>query len=374
MHSFRYQLKILLRNRSSVFWSIIFPLILGTLFHLALSNLANNDNFDIVNIAVVEEVTDENFNSFINELSKENDSNQLFNTQYVSLDEAEELLKNEKITGYLIVSDQIEIVVNTSGINQTIMQSVVNSYLQTSSAYHNIYQINPQAFINGVLEQVSLDTDHFKDATNGDTNFTVVYFYTLIGMACMYGGDWGLRITTLTEANLSRQATRITVSPTSKFKSLVSGLFAGFICQFVSIFILFLYLVYGLNVSFGDNTNYIVLLMFVGSIVGISFGIFVGTMLKTKLATKNATITAVSMLFSFFAGMMVIDMKYLVLEYFPLAAYLNPVSLITDALYSLYYYSTLDRYFTNIVYLLLIALFFGGSSLIMMRRKKYDSI
>jgi len=114
--------------------------------------------------------------------------------------------------------------------------------------------------------------------------------------------------------------------------------------------------------------------MFVGSVVGISFGIFVGTMLKTKLATKNATITAVSMLFSFFAGMMVIDMKYLVLEYFPLAAYLNPVSLITDALYSLYYYSTLDRYFTNIVYLLLIALFFGGSSLIMMRRKKYDSI
>ena len=87
-HNFKYNLKILFRNRALVFWTYIFPILLGTLFSLAFSNIENKEKLDIINIDVV---NDNNFNKSIayNEtikiLSDEESSDRLFNTKYTSL-------------------------------------------------------------------------------------------------------------------------------------------------------------------------------------------------------------------------------------------------------------------------------------------------
>ena len=138
--------------------------------------------------------------------------------------------------------------------------------------------------------------------------------------------------------------------------------------------ILLIYLIYGLGVEFGHQIGYIALLIAIGSFTGISIGNLISCIFKGSENTKTSISTAISMLCSFFAGMMVIDMKYLVLEYCPLLAYMNPVSLITDALYSLYYYTTYDRYFFNLFCLMIIGILFSFISIIYMRRKQYDSI
>ena len=48
--------------------------------------------------------------------------------------------------------------------------------------------------------------------------------------------------------------------------------------------------------------------------------------------------------------------------------------MITDGLYSLYYYDTMDRFYLNFVHLLLFSFIMIGFALVELRRQKYDSI
>lgn len=373
MHELKYQLKILLRDRVMVFWAFIFPLLLATMFNLAFSNLITSEGFEAINIAIVELQEDENFKTVIDSLSSEGE-NQLFRTQYVSLDKAQQLLEGGSISGYLIVSEEIEITVSDRGFSQTMIQAVVNNYYQFSSTMTNIAELNPSAFLSGVFDDMGLDRDNFNEVTNQNVDLTVIYFYSLIGMTCMYGGIWGLLVTTNIEANLSTQGTRVAVAPTRKIKVLISGLLAAFICQYASVLLLVGYLLYGIGISFGSQLGLILLLTAAGSYVGLALGSLIGNTLKGSLDTKINVNMAITMVLSFLSGMMVIEMKYWVQERFPLAAYINPVNLITDGLYALYYYTTNDRYFFNILCLLVIGIIMSAISLIMMRDKKYDSI
>lgn len=77
---------------------------------------------------------------------------------------------------------------------------------------------------------------------------------------------------------------------------------------------------------------------------------------------------------SFLAGMMYQNMKYIVSQNVPLLSYLNPVNLLTDAFYSLYYYDSLDRYFLNIAILSIFAIIFCAGTYLIVRRRKYASL
>ena len=120
-HNLKYSLKILLKNKSLIFWTFIFPILLGTLFKMAFSNIENSETLKIIDIAVVNDV---NFNNdvtlkeTIKYLSDKTNEDKLFNTKYVDKDSASELLKNNDISGYIEVKNNNVIVnVNKSGIN-----------------------------------------------------------------------------------------------------------------------------------------------------------------------------------------------------------------------------------------------------------------
>lgn len=373
MHAFKYELKILLRDKILVFWTMIFPLLLATFFNLAFSNLISSESLEAIDVAIVENVENKDFKTVIDSLSKKGDD-QLLNVTYTNHKNAQQLLEDEEISGYYVMGDKIDVYINENGINQTILKTVVDEYYQTTSTYTNIAELNPQALMSGVLNSVDMAKDNFKDESNANTDLTVIYFYTLIGMTCLYAGFWGLRVTNKTEANLSRQGTRLTISPTKKWKSLLSGMLAGFLIHYVEMLILMAYLVFGLHIDFGNQIGYILLLMAVGSFVGLAIGNLVGNGLKCKQDTKITIVSMSSLALSFFAGMMIIDLKYLIQENFPIAAFINPVNLITDALYALYYYTTNERYFINILCLLGIGIVISLISLFLARGKQYDSI
>jgi len=67
-------------------------------------------------------------------------------------------------------------------------------------------------------------------------------------------------------------------------------------------------------------------------------------------------------------------MKYIVDKNVPFVNKINPASMITDGLYSLYYYSTFDRYIFNVISLLVFSVFMIFISYKGLRRQKYDSI
>ena len=76
----------------------------------------------------------------------------------------------------------------------------------------------------------------------------------------------------------------------------------------------------------------------------------------------------------FLSGMMGITMKYLIDKNAPIINKLNPVAMITDGFYSLYYYETLDRFIFNIISLIILSITLLFISYLSLRRQNYDSI
>ena len=373
-HFFKYQFKTLLRNKRVIFWTLVFPLALATFFNLAFANLTASEEFETVKVALVEEQANSQFKETLQELEKGDDK--LIDLQITSLDKAQQLLKDEKITGYYVVSNEIKLVVNNTGIDETILESIVNEYNSTMSTVENIATLNPSALQSNILNTVNLSKNNFENQNiGGNTDLTVVYFYTLIGMNCLNASFCGLRTTSQIEANLSRQGTRITISPISKLVTVLSGILSAFIIQFAIMMVLMAYLIFGLGVGFGEQTGYIILLIAIGCFTGVGLGNFAGNVLKFKKEdTKISFLSSFSLVLSFFSGMMIIDIKYWMQTNLPILTYINPVSLITDGLYALYYYDNLSRYTTNMICLFVIGVLLILGSLFFTRRKQYDSI
>lgn len=357
LNIFKNQFKILLRSKSLIFWSLIFPLILGTLFHLAFSNMEEAEKFSKIEIAVV---GDGSFLDVVNSLDD------VFTVKEVSKEEAEEMLLDNDITGYYEIKDEIEIYVKGNSTSSTIMKYVVDNYYVYSSVGMSVYE-NTGKLISGIESN-----NYFIDSSNDKVDFTVIFFYTLIGMVCMLAGSFGIYAVTLSEANLSKKGARLSVSPTNKLKALLITLITVFIVQYIEILIIYFYLIVILGIKF-SYIYHMLLLTLVGCIAGISLGAFIGVSNKKDENGKNGILTAVVMTASFLSGMMSFQVKHLVETSMPLLAKINPVNMITDGLLSLYY-ANLDRFYYNLYSLVLFSLIFISASYFFIRRKKYDSI
>ena len=172
IHNLNYSLKTLLKNKILIFWTFAFPIILGTFFKMAFSNIENSEKLDIIDIAIIENDEFKNsdvFKESFKTLSDESNKDRLFNTKYVDEEKAKEMLKNDEITGYLILEDEPKIIVNTSGINETILNYVVEEIAQSETIMQNIAQKKIQDAISGTIQFNSYDVLYdniYNEVTN----------------------------------------------------------------------------------------------------------------------------------------------------------------------------------------------------------------
>lgn len=393
-HNFKYTLKILFKSKMLIFWTYAFPLILGTFFYMAFSNIENSEKLEVIPIALVE-TEEENiaYKEVFNALSKE-DENQLFTTQYVEEKEAKNKLSKKEISGYVVLEETPKIVVNQSGINETILKLVVEEVEEMTTILENVATIEISKKITTeegrygeeqfetwyteiykkVMEIQNEQEVNIKDTSNANLSYTMIEFYTLIAMTCLYGGILGMVAINQNMPNMSNKGKRISISPLSKGKLILSSVFASYIVQLIGLSLLFLYTVFVLHVEYGTNLSLIILLALVGSLSGLSLGIFVATIFKVNENTKTGIMISVTMFGCFLSGMMGITMKYIVDKNIPLLNKLNPASMITDGFYSLYYYSTHERFYFNIISLLVFSAILIFFAILSLRRQKYDSI
>ncbi|MDO4282500.1 MAG: ABC transporter permease [Clostridia bacterium] len=378
-----------------IFWTFAFPIILGTFFKMAFSNIEKNEKLDIIDIAIVE---NENFNQnfafkeTFKVLSDKESEDRLFNTVYVTEKEAKNLLDEDKIIGYLILEDEPKVVVKTSGIDETILKYVTEEITQTEETMRNVAEYefrqeiekNPVEASNlnsiyasvyqKVIEMTKEGSTNIENISSANLSYTMIEYYTLIAMACLYGGILGMVSVNQNLANMSSNGKRVAVSPTSKGKLIFSSVLASYITQIIGVALLFLYTILILKVDYGENLLLIILLALVGCLAGLSLGIVIACVFKTNDNAKTGIVIAVTMVGCFLSGMMGITMKYIVDKNIPIINKLNPASMITDGFYSLYYYDTLDRYYFNIASLFIFSLVMIGISIFSLRRQQYDSI
>lgn len=377
IHNFKYSLKILLKNKSLLFWSFIFPIILGTLFKLAFSNIEKKETLSTFDIAIVE---DEEFNNNLmykktfETLGNPNNDERLFNIKYVSIEEAKKLLEESNVVGYLILKDnKPTIYVNNSGINETVLKVIVERITNKITIYQKLINKNVDInTINSIVNEVENDIK-IKDISSNNLSYTNIEYYTLLAMTSLYGGLISMFLSNKHSANISSVGKRTSVSKLSKNKLILSNLLASYLVQVLGLIIVYLYSLFILKVDFGTHNNYIILLLLVGSLCGLSIGTFIASF-KVSENTKTGILIAFTMISCFFAGMYGITMKYLVDKSLPFINKINPTGLITDGFYSLYYYESYSRYFTDIISLIIISVILVSISLISLRRNKYDSI
>lgn len=377
IHNFKYSLKILLKNKSLLFWSFIFSIILGTLFKLAFSNIEKKETLSTFDIAIVENDEFNNnlmYKKTFETLGNPNNDERLFNIKYVSIEEAKKLLEESNVVGYLILKDnKPTIYVNNSGINETVLKVIVERITNKITIYQKLINKNVDInTINSIVDEVENDIK-IKDISSKNLSYTNIEYYTLLAMTSLYGGLISMFLSNKHSANISSVGKRTSVSKLSKNKLILSNLLASYLVQVLGLIIVYLYSLFILKVDFGTHNNYIILLLLVGSLCGLSIGTFIASF-KVSENTKTGILIAFTMISCFFAGMYGITMKYLVDKSLPFINKINPTGLITDGFYSLYYYESYSRYFTDIISLIIISVILVSISLISLRRNKYDSI
>lgn len=395
IHNFKYILKRLFNDKMLIFWTFAFPLILGTFFSLAFSNIEEGEKLDIINIAVIKNEEYKNspiWQEAIKTLSDNKNEERLFNTKYVSIEKAKELLSDEKITGYIILEDSPKVVVLSNGINETIIKQVTEEINEQETIINNVADIkikehlknqnekieNPDIFYASIYQEIAEITKNsqanIKDTSSNNLSYTMIEFYTLIAMTCLYGGILGMVAINQCLANMSSNGKRVAVSPASKSKLVISSALASYLIQLLGIFLLFIYTIFVLKVDYGNNLFYVIILSLTGCFAGLSLGIVLATLLKSSENVKTGIIIAVTMFGCFLSGMMGITMKYVIDKNIPILNKINPASMITDGLYSLYYYDTYERFFFNVASLLIFSFVLLLLASISLRRQKYDSI
>lgn len=391
LHNFKYSLKTLLRNKGLIFWTFAFPIILGTLFNLAFSDIENKETLDIIDIAIVnneEFKTDTYFTESFKVLSKKKDPNQLFNIKYTNLSTAKTLLKENKITGYLLFeNNDVKITVNDKGYHETILRFVVDELSSQKEMLETIttkevadsyksgnLNVNYEKIYQDTLNLINNTTPKLNNISNSNLSYTMIEYYTLLAMACLYGALISMFVTNKKIANTSSAGKRTSVSPANKKTLLLGSFLASYLVQLLGILILYLYTIFVIKVDYGSNTFLVFLLLMAGSLAGLTLGIAISTILKSNENTKTGILISLTMLASFLSGMMGITMKYIIDTNIPILNKINPAAMITDGFYSLYYYSTLDRFYFNIISLLIFSVIMLFISYQGLRRDKYDSI
>ena len=381
IHNFKYTIKTLFRNKSLLFWTFAFPILMATFFNMAFANIIEDEQLKIIDIAIID---NEEFNNNMlykktfESLGDKNNKNQLFNITYTKLEDAKKLLEDGKIEGYLeLENNQPKLTFQSNGINQTIIKYVVDEIHDTEYIIGNM-----EVDLSNGLDSIATEIDNYlnsndiklENKANNNLNYMMIEYYTLIAMTCLYAGSIGMITISNALPYLKGNGKRITISPTRKLTIVFSSLFASYIVQLMTLGLLFIYTAGILKVDYGNNIGYIILLSLVGSLAGIGLGLLIGTHIKTSENSKTGIMIAITMTGCFLAGMMGVGMKYVIDKNFPILNKINPANMITDGFYSLYYYSDYSRYWFNIISLLVFTTIAILLSCNKIGRARYDSI
>ncbi len=369
---FLYCILLNLKAKEVIMWIVVFPMALGLMFKLAFSNVYESFEFKEIPVAVVENKDNPVFDTVIENLSGEEG---ILKPQYIEKQKAEELLFSGEIKGIFYVDDKISLSVSQSGVEQTILQSLSNSYIHGEKAIMDIMESSPEKLPDAIKAMSDTATNYGEETrlVNKEIDPLDTYFYNLVAMVCLCVSTAGVYVATSNQANLSNVGARTECSAKSKTVRILSAYLATILvagaCSILSVS----YVNFVLGVSTGDLlTSYITGIL--GSIFGISLGFAVGSIPKIKETAKMAILTPLSLALCFLSGLMAANMKGVMEMYCPIVNDINPAAIICDMFSSMAVYGNVSGYIMLCVKLLIISavcLIFG---LLMTRRKNYADI
>lgn len=390
LHLIKYRFFSILREKTTMFWGFVFPLILCTLFYVTFGDI--DSTLECINTAAVvrNDTTEAKaFEAFLKVV--EDSGEDLFAVEWMEEKEAKEKLKDGKISGIFYVDTEPELFVAGSGIEESVLQAVLESYMGRCQVIQDVLREKPEELLNlagqadtdDIYSEISdkissqaMQEEFVEETSLGGkkTDGMIQYFFSLIGMTCMFGCFLGFDSVMTLQANISPVGARRCVGAVSKFRLLIIDFILICLVNYAETLVLFAYMAKVLKLDLGNDWGKNLLIAFLGCLVGVALGILVGSIGKWKEGTKIAVMLSVSLGSSFLSGLMISGIKGLIEERCPIINRINPASLISDAFYSVAIYQDGSRYIRDVVTMAVLAVIFLAGSFLMVRRVRYDSI
>lgn len=381
---FLTRLKVLLKRKSTLFWVLLFPILLASAEYFAFGKFINSTPIETISIGIIDNETPELLENVLKEAKIDDDKNLYEVIVYSDTSTASQALEDKKIELYLYENNEkIEVVANSNSTALTITNSLIKEVKIIEKTIADAYKSYLEAGKNPtdsenpeeILANITKEADYFKDISNSkNATFYTFYFYSLIAMACLYAALFGVSIINDIRADRSSLGIRISTSVVSKHKLIITYFLASALLQMISSIILYLYLAFVLKVALGENVGLILITLILGGIAGITIGMLIGSLVKGSESKCQGIITCISLGCSCLAGLMSVDVKHLVDKYMSFINYINPAALITNSLYALYYYDTYTKYIIYTCVLLGISLLAILGVILKTRGEKYASL
>lgn len=329
------------------FWTLLYPLLLSILFILTTSNITG-DGMEDIPVGITEE----------HQLADILEEVEILEVTETTESQALTLMEGDELSGF--ITEDNELLVTNSGLDQTILESVLNEITQ-------MYE-------SGIPAENFTFDNNFIVETDADREPQVIMFYSLIAMMVFYTMFSSIEFVTTMQPNLSTMGARFQASPYSKTKMLmasaVGALGLGLLTN--SLIIAFLMIFYQ-GTLFSAFLPTVLLLIF-GNIAGIGIGFAVGLFPKINANFKTFVGIIVLLALTFSAGMIGPAVRVLVNEHLPLLNSLNPVARLTDTLFRINLMDNFDDYMLTLGILIGIAVVMFVFTLVALRRKQYDSL
>lgn len=378
-HFYKYRTKVLLRNKSMLFWTLAFPILLGLMFMAAFWEIDQAGNLETITTGIVktgdQSALSENFSTVLEQV-KINEK-PLFELEELQEAEAAEKLTAGDLAGYYLIDDEtISLHVGQAGMSQSLMKNVMDQFLQRTAIIASKAAELESLDLAPILSAFEQEATFQEVNADRDMSFKSFYFFTLIGMAILYGTMWGVRNVQDQQANQSANGIRLSLIPRKRTLVSSANLAASFTIVLVEIYLILAVFRFVYQVDFGQRWQWLLLVAALGSLCAILLGTLIGNLTpKMNLVQKDGILVSVTMAMSFFAGMMASEqIKYWLDLHVPLLGQVNLVNLISESLYQLYYYTDLTSFYTNLLWLTGFIVLFAIGNAWIERGVRYDAL
>lgn len=422
--TFKATVRTLLLTPSAVVWTLIFPIVLATVFNFMFEPMRSTGSVEAVKVAVVADDAweDSPFSQVVDTLS-EADEPLLAVHPVATEQEARELIAEGSVAGAYIVdaagnegnaeqsgSDELDAVdaagpadaagaasdpdnadatgaasgsgtaagssdVSTStssagstgapriilapagsgtgsdasyDVNRAILESVATSYLQSEALIEELATHDPVALSDPTTIENALGLSvsvREVSLTHAQPDSMVRFYYALLGMASIFAAQLAGESVWRLQPTSSAAGARRTVSSTSRMRLLIPTIGACWSVSTTFLAIAFGYICLTAHINFSGREGLCLAGIAASSLLSCGIGALVGALPgRMGSDSRRGILTALTCLLSLFAGLYgepTMELADTVAHVFPAATWLNPVCLIRDLFYTVYYYDTL---------------------------------
>lgn len=374
LHNFKYALKTMLKNKSAILWTLLFPIALGTFMYMSFGDVFEKDAiYKEIPVAVVKKADNINLESTLETLGTEG-KEQMIDISYMDESDALSALNNDEVTGIIYIDDIPQLSLKENSYNGTVLKAIMDTYVKRMVIIEDIVSYAPQMLEN-TMDNLSSEQNYInkQNMSDGNQDAYTNYFYAIFAMSCLFASFGAVEKISNIQANVSALGIRRCVSPNNKMLTILSEFLSMLFVQFVIELIVLIYFNI-IGIDFGDKMIFIPFILLFGSCIGIAIGIIIGTITKISLNTKSGLCVLIGMVLSVMADLVAAGVKHSIEQICPLINRINPAALIVDSFYALNIYDTYDRFIKNMLTLAGISFILIFISFMILRRNKYESV